>query len=113
MDINVKLIKSTYGTNTYTKAIDTKFSELIKQSIPATGSGISVEQFFDYYEQLFFEIPVSGETNSHTYLVQTSQAYLGGSVIDEEKRALIEEINSLRQQLIDINQTMSGIDNLA
>jgi len=44
--------------------------------------------------------------------VQQSQQYIGGSVIDIEKQALIEEINSLRQQILDLNQTFTSINNL-
>lgn len=110
---NVNLVKEIYGLNTYSKAIDTKFTEL---AIPPTAEvdtpEISIDQFFQYYDQLFFNIPVSGSINSHTYLVERSQQYIGGSVFDAEKQALIEEINSLRQQLIDLNQTFNGINSL-
>lgn len=109
----VNLLKKTYGVATFNKAIDTQFSELVSPTveIPET-VGITVEQFFDYYDQLFFDIPVSGSVNSHTYLVETSQEYIGGSVIDAEKQALIEEINSLRQQLLDVNQSFSSIKDI-
>lgn len=107
----VDLVKQTYGLNTYSKVVNTNFTELIEPTTEVTPTTISVEQFFDYYNQLFFDIPVSGSINSHVYLVQTSQEYIGGSVIDTEKQALIEEINSLRQQLLDINQGFATINN--
>lgn len=109
---NVQLIKEIYGINTYSKAIDTNFTELISTVQPVTASIVTVDDFFQYYEQLFFDIPVSGSVNSHQYLVNRSQEYLGGSVIDAEKQALIEEINSLRQQLLDLNVNFSAINNL-
>ena len=109
---NIELVKEIYGTNTYSKAVNTSFSELIVPAQPLTASVITVEDFFEYYEQLFFQIPVSGSTNSHQYLVNRSQEYLGGSVIDAEKQALIEEINSLRQQLLDLNINFSSINNI-
>ena len=109
---NVEMVKEIYGLNTYTKAIDTSFTELVSPTQEVTASGITVDQFFEYYNQLFFEIPVSGSINSHTYLVETSQQYIGGSVIDAEKQALIEEINSLRQQILDINQTFTNINDI-
>lgn len=108
---NVDLVKQTYGLNTYTKAVNTNFTELIQPTQNLELETITVDQFFDYYQQLFFEIPVSGSVNSHTYLVQTSQEYIGGSLLDAEKQALIEEINSLRQQLLDINQSFTTINN--
>jgi hypothetical protein len=109
---NVEMVKEIYGLNTYNKAIDTNFTELISPAQEITISGITVDQFFEYYNQLFFEIPVSGSINSHTYLVETSQQYIGGSVLDAEKQALIEEINSLRQQILDVNQTFTNINEI-
>jgi hypothetical protein len=109
---NVDLIKQIYGLNTYTKAIDTNFTELVTPTTEATNTEITVDQFFEYYDQLFFSIPVEGSINSHTYLVERSQEYIGGSVLDAEKQALIEEINSLRQQLLDLNQTFTTINNI-
>lgn len=109
---NVDLIKQIYGLNTYSKAIDTNFTELVGQTTEATIQDITVDQFFQYYDQLFFNIPVDGSINSHTYLVERSQQYIGGSVLDAEKQALIEEINSLRQQLLDLNQTFTNINNI-
>ncbi len=112
MATNVQLVKQIYGVNTYTKAVDTNFTELVTPTVEATPTTVTVDQFFEYYDQLFFDIPVSGSINSHQYLVNRSQEYLGGSVIDAEKQALIEEINSLRQQLLDLNQNFTSINNL-
>jgi len=109
---NVEMVKEIYGLNTYTKAVNTSFTELVSPTQEVTTSGITIDQFFEYYNQLFFEIPVSGSINSHTYLVETSQQYIGGSVLDAEKQALIEEINSLRQQILDINQTFTNINQI-
>ncbi len=109
---SVQLVKEIYGINTYNKAVNTSFSELITPQQPVTASIVTVDDFFQYYEQLFFEIPVSGSTNSHQYLVNRSQEYLGGSVVDAEKQALIEEINSLRQQLLDLNVNFSALNNI-
>ena len=64
----------------------------------------TVNQFFDYYNQLFFDIPKFGETNSHAYLIKTSQEYIGQSLVNEEIQALTAEINNLRQQLLDVTQ---------
>ena len=109
----INLVKEVYGINTYSKAVNTDFTELVQPQVEATDQIITVDQFFQYYDQLFFEIPTEGETNSHQYLVNRSQQYLGGSVIDAEKQALIEEINTLRQQLLDLNQNFSLINNIA
>jgi hypothetical protein len=109
---NIDLVKKVYGVNTYSKVIDTTFNELVTAQPVVSASVVTVDEFFNQYDQLFFDIPVTGPINSHTYLVQRSQQYIGGSVIDAEKQALIEEINSLRQQLLDLNQSFSSISNL-
>jgi hypothetical protein len=109
---NVDLVKEIYGLNTYTKAVDTQFTELLTPTVVETEPTVTVDQFFQYYQDLFFDIPVSGSINSHTYLVEQSQQYIGGSVIDAEKQALIEEINSLRQQLLDLNQSFTDINSI-
>lgn len=109
---NIDLVKEIYGINTYTKAVNTQFNELLQPVVVDEEPTITVDQFFQYYQDLFFEIPVSGSINSHTYIVEQSQQYIGGSVIDAEKQALIEEINSLRQQLLDLNQSFTDINSI-
>jgi hypothetical protein len=109
---NIQLIKEVYGLNTYSTAVDTEFSELVSPATEVTSSAVTINEFFTYYDELFFQIPVSGSINSHTYLVERSQQYIGGSVIDAEKQALIEEINSLRQQLLDLNQSFKSINDI-
>ena len=109
----VNLVKEVRGMNTYKKVVDTTFSELVTP-VPVTAApSVTVPDFFAYYDQLFFDIPVSVNINSHTYLVQRSQQYIGAGVIDQEKQALIEEINALREQLITLSSTYLNISNLA
>lgn len=105
MQQEVQLIKEVYGRNTYTRVVDTSFTELYT---PVTASAaiepqLTVEAFFDAYNALFFEIPATGEVNSHEFLVKRSTEYLGGGVLTDNEKAYIEEINSLRQQLLEAN----------
>jgi hypothetical protein len=109
----VNLVKKIRGVSTYTNAIDNQFTELISPQVVEQTPIVTVEDFFNYYEQLFFDIPTEGEINSHKYLVEKSTQYLGGSIFDAEKAALVEEINSLRQQLIDLSSTYLTVNNIA
>ena len=113
MEQELNLVKEVYGRNTYVRVVDTSFSELY---VPAATQVdvpiITVEQFFDYYNDLFFEIPAMGEVNSHEYLVKRSGEYLGGGVVSDTERAYIDEINSLRQQLLEANQNYSNLSNI-
>lgn len=109
----VSLIKEVYGRATYTRVVDTQFSELYT---PVTASDastqISVEQFFDYYDQLFFNIPPTGQVNSHEYIVKRSTEYLGGGITTDTEQAYIDEINSLRQQLLEANANLINLNNI-
>lgn len=109
----INLLKTVYGANTYPKVIDVSFRELITPQSASLEATLTIEEFFEQYERLFFDIPVSGSINSHSYMVERSTQYIGGNVEDEEKRALIEEINSLRQQLLDLGQTYLTISNIS
>lgn len=86
--------------NTVTTATDTPAS---LPSIP------SVEEFFRYYQDLFYTIPKQGEVNSHTYLVQTSQQYVGDSTQNEEIEALIQEVNGLRETVLEQQQLIFNL----
>ena len=108
----VDLIKQVSGVATYTKVVNTSFSELITATPTVSASAVTVTDFFNYYESLFYDIPVSGSLNSHAYLVQKSTQYIGAGAVDQEKQALIEEINSLRQQIIDLSQNYLNISSL-
>ena len=108
----VQFIKEVRGVNTYKKVIDTNFTELVTPVPVIDEPIVTVADFFNYYDQLFFNIPVSGSINSHNYLIERSTQYVGGSVVDQEKQALIEEINSLREQLVEITSTFLNISQL-
>ena len=73
MSEKVELVKEVYGRNTYPRVVDIQFSELYNPVVADTVSEqVTVEAFFDLYNQLFFEIPATGEVNSHEYLVARS-----------------------------------------
>ena len=109
---SVTLQKQVYNKNQYQKVIDTSFTQLV--SIPPvspTASVLpSVSEFFVYYNQLFFDIPKFGEVNSHEYLIQTSQEYIGTSnTINDEIQALIDEVTELRQENLELQQQILTI----
>ena len=113
MEQEVKLVKEVYGRNTYTRVVDTSFNELYTEvTAPVVSENISVETFFDLYNVLFFQIPAMGEVNSHEYLVKRSGEYLGGGVLSDNERAYIDEINSLRQQLLEANTNYLSLTNI-
>jgi hypothetical protein len=102
----VNLNKNVFAKDQYEKVIDTSFTQLVQ---PAATSlvvppSISVAEFFTNYQTLFFEIPKYGATNSHEYLIKTSQAYAGDFNNDDTIQALTEEVTSLRQENLTLQQ---------
>ena len=110
MDQQVNLTKQVFEKRQYDRTINTAFTQLVSPVTEATGSALpTVDQFFDFYNQLFFDIPKFGETNSHEYLVKTSGQYINSTQTNETVEALIEEINQLRQENADLqNQQIQG-----
>jgi hypothetical protein len=106
----ILLTKQVYDKNQYQKVIDTTFTQLVQPASQATGSALpTVNEFFDFYNQLFFDIPKFGEINSHEYLIKTSTEYIGASsVVNDELQALIDEVTELRQENLDLQQQLLG-----
>lgn len=108
----VNLTKTVYSKTQYPRVIDTQFTQLIPVSALLAEEPLpTVGQFFDYYNQLFFDIPKFGETDSHEYLIKTSTEYIGASsIVNDELQALVEEITSLRQQLLESQQQLIDLN---
>lgn len=107
--INIEVIG--YDRSELSKTIDTQFSEFITPATTSPAAIIlpTVPEFFQYYQDLFFQIPKTGETNSHEYLVKTSGEYIGGAQVNEDILALQKEITQLRQDNLELQQSLLNI----
>jgi len=101
---NYTLNKTVYNSNQYKKVIDTSLTQYATP--PPVEDTITVEEFFNYYSKIFYDIPAEGNINSHTYLVKTSGEYIQSATNNEEVQLLLDEITSLRQQLLNANQLL-------
>jgi len=108
----IPLSKLVFAKNQYERVIDTSFTQLVTPAPvdPVSIPSISTAEFFNNYQEIFYQIPKFGETNSHEYLIKTSQLYIGQNSSDEETiQALIDEVTQLRQENLDlITQLTSG-----
>ena len=109
----VNLNKKVYAKNQYEKVIDTKFSQLATTITPSTSPTVdtaaAIDQFFQDYNELFFQIPKTGETNSHEYLIKTSTEYINYTPVNNDIQALIDEINQLQRQNLELNQQIVSL----
>lgn len=99
MEKKVDVKKKVFNKPQYIKTIDTEFNELgINNIIEDIESTVTVNDFFQFYDQLFYDIPATGENNSHEYLIKTSAEYINFDQVSDIVKALQEEITSLREQ---------------
>ena len=107
----ITLSKEIYPKSSFDRTIDTSFSEFTPTN-PITSSVVNqplptVEQFFYYYNNLFYQIPKFGETNSHEVLVAQSSQYIGSTNSNDALvNSLIEEITELRQDNLSLQQQL-------
>lgn len=95
--------RSVFNKQTFPKVVDTTFKELTSVTVD-NSQFQTVDYFFTLYEDLFYEISPTGETNSHEYIIKQSSDFVGIEARSSEVDALIEEINDLRRQLLEANQ---------
>jgi hypothetical protein len=107
----INLTKKVYDKNQYSKVIDTSFNQLITSTTSSiTTPTISVQDFFNYYQELFFIIPKFGDLNSHEYLIKNSTNYIGNVQNDELIQSLLEEINQVKSENLSLLQTISNLN---
>lgn len=108
----VKVAKTIYSLQNFNNVVNTSFSQLTSAPPPETSAtpDLTVEQFFNEYDILFYEIPLSGSDNSHLELATRSLEYLGLSLEDlqSEISELREENVNLKNQILLISQIDIG-----
>jgi len=102
---NINLNKKVFNKRDYEKTINTSFTQLdVKTVQEQIDEQPTVQEFFNLYNELFYEINELGETNSHEYLIKTSTAYIDFEKNDELVEALQREIAQLREELLDLQK---------
>ena len=110
---NINLNKEVFNKRAYLKTIDTSFKELgVKTIQEQIDEQPTVQEFFDMYNNLFYNINQLGPINSHEYLVKTSQEYIGAQENNELIELLQAEIASLREQLLESQKQMGKLTSL-
>ena len=107
-DINIK--RQVFDKSAFDNTINTTFTELTSSvNIIPEPALPTVEEFFEYYNDLFYQIPKFGEAESHEYLILTSQQYVGPVSSDAELiDALIAEVTELRQENLNLQQELTN-----
>lgn len=101
----ISLNKNIFNKDEFEKVVDKKFKQLIKTQ--ALTDDISIDDFFQLYDELFLKIPREGDINSHRYILNREAEYLGVTISEtSDIQALLSEITTLRQDLLNANKTL-------
>ena len=92
----IDLQKTVYGKHSFNENVNRSFDEFISVS-----KDISVKEFFEYYQQMFYEIPKDG-TTSHKTLVDQSTDYIGNFIDDRDN-----EILDLTNQVVELERKLA------
>jgi len=105
----IPIQKTVFSKDSYSRLIDTQFSQLLNQGTVETTPSFTVDDYFRLYNQLFYQIPREGDTNSHMAILKREADYLGINISQDDIQALLDEITSLRQQLLDTQTTVNEL----
>jgi hypothetical protein len=108
----IPIEKIVFDKNTFGKVINTRFSQFLTDDDEAETPTFTIDDFFELYEQLFYQIPKEGDTNSHRYILEKEADYLGVIINQDDIQALLDEITNLRQQLLDTQTTLNELNNI-
>ena len=101
----------------YVKVIKPAFTQLTVGPTGQTPGTVdppplpTVSEFFQNYQDLFFQIPKEGETNSHQFIVNQSGEYIQGQAVNQQILALTQEITNLRQENLELQQQLLSLSN--
>ena len=103
---NLPIVKQVFAKKAFSDTINTTFTELNTPITPPVLPPLpSISEFFEYYQSFFYIIPKFGDTESHQYLILSSQDYIGSvNVNNEVIDALLVELTELRQENFELNE---------
>ena len=100
------LSQTVFDKQAFNETIDTDFSELGNTNTPDPSffdvNLATPPDFWILYDKFFFDIPKEGDTDSHTYLVQTSGDYANFERDQSAMQDLMDEIAGLRIENVDL-----------
>ena len=100
--------KNIFDKNNFEKIVNINFNQLSKISPNTT---FTLTDFFQLYENLFESIPKEGDIQSHRYILNKTAEYLGVNINETtDIQALLDEITSLRNELLDTNKTLLDLN---
>jgi hypothetical protein len=107
----IPIQRTVFDKDQFTKVVDTNFSQLINTQSAEEQPSFTLDDFFQLYDDLFNQIPIEGDINSHQYILQREADYLGVQINKDDLQALLDEITSLRQEVLDSQTIINDLTN--
>lgn len=105
-DVNIQ--KTVFSTADFNKVVDSTFKTFV-QPVPEQDTD-TPEELFRLYEKLYYVIDVTGETDSHEYLVKKSSELLTFDRVTEDIQPLLDEIAQLRTDNLSLTQQILTLE---
>jgi len=99
MKKDVRIKKEVFVKKDFEKVVDRSFKSFVDD---VAEEQTTVEEFFVLYDELFFEIPVLGETASHEHLIKRSSTLVEIEQDTQDIQPLLDEIAVLREQILEL-----------
>ena len=102
----IDLGKTTFSRKNFEKVVDNRFKQLLNNRA-VVDEVFTIDDFFQLYDDLFFQIPKEGEIQSHRFILNQTAEHLGININDGTNiQALLDEITTLRSELLSANKTL-------
>lgn len=111
MASNIEIKKTVVGTNEFSKVVNRDFTTFV-QPTQQTNTD-SIDELFRLYDKFYFEIDLTGETNSHEYLIRKSSELVSLEQTTEDIQPLLDEIAQLREQNLQLNEQLINLESEA
>tara|TARA_R110002012_G_scaffold41725_4_gene114028 strand:+ start:3023 stop:3379 length:357 start_codon:yes stop_codon:yes gene_type:complete len=110
MSEEINFRKQVKSKTSFENLIDTSFKEFGIQSTNETiEEQPTINDFFEMYNDMFYDIPEEGIVNSHEFLIKKSSEYIGFNKNNEIIEALQNEIANLRTELLDTQKELINL----
>jgi len=107
MGRQVNLKKRVFSRTQFNNVVDRQFNTYTKDvPIPS----LTIEEFFQAYDDLYFVIDVEGDSNSHEFLIKRSSELVDFEQDTQDISVLLDEIASLRERLLLANQNLVNLE---
>lgn len=106
---NFEIKKTVLNKTKYDLIVDRTIKTFVPPVVETVES--QIETLFNLYDELYTDIPIEGNTNSHEYLVRRSSELVTLENTLEDIQPLLDEIAQLREQLLQANIRILDLEN--